>query len=235
MIIRAWKGCTNTVHLALTALMMNPNCPLHRLSDEERVWMITFMTLLWCDEPDPNVEIGFDVSEQATTTRMDPFHFVFERAPLTDQSASALSVVGMHAYIDDFDLRTIPANFDALVNHARTQPTIRALVLLFDSFERFQNSMKPFVEALDPATEAIEFVCAYEEEKDEEEKDEEEKDEEEKDEEEKGGKKRRELTGRVLGVDMFTLEPTGRIWAEIPNRWGSHKSLEILRRELKRH
>ncbi|KAI0763889.1 hypothetical protein BC629DRAFT_1443095 [Irpex lacteus] len=30
-------GCTDAVHLALTALMLNPNCPLHRLGDEERV------------------------------------------------------------------------------------------------------------------------------------------------------------------------------------------------------
>lgn len=50
--------CTNSLHLALTAVMMNPNCPLHRLSDEERVWMTKFMTLLWGDKGDPNVIIG---------------------------------------------------------------------------------------------------------------------------------------------------------------------------------
>ncbi len=51
-------GCTDAVHLALTALMMNPNCPLHRLSDEERVWMIKFMTLLWGDKKYPDVYIS---------------------------------------------------------------------------------------------------------------------------------------------------------------------------------
>lgn len=58
MRIRAWKGCTNSVNLALTAVMMNPNCPLHRLSDEERVWMITFMMLLWGNKQERYVEIG---------------------------------------------------------------------------------------------------------------------------------------------------------------------------------
>ncbi len=38
--------------------MMNPNCPLHRLSDEERVWMIKFMTLLWGHKEEPCVFIG---------------------------------------------------------------------------------------------------------------------------------------------------------------------------------
>lgn len=56
--IKAKGACTNAVHLALTALMMNPNCPLHRLSDEERVWMIKFMTLMWGDDIDPYVHIG---------------------------------------------------------------------------------------------------------------------------------------------------------------------------------
>lgn len=56
--IGASGDCTNSVHLALTALMMNPNCPLHRLSNEKRVWMIKFMTLLWGDKKDPDVRIG---------------------------------------------------------------------------------------------------------------------------------------------------------------------------------
>ncbi|KAI0748979.1 hypothetical protein BC629DRAFT_968407 [Irpex lacteus] len=50
--------CTDSLHLALTALMMNPNCPLHRLSDEERVWMIRFMTLMWGHKKDSYVHIG---------------------------------------------------------------------------------------------------------------------------------------------------------------------------------
>ncbi len=51
-------GGTDAVHLALAAVMMNPNCPLHRLSEEECVWMIKFMMLLWGDKKDPYVYIG---------------------------------------------------------------------------------------------------------------------------------------------------------------------------------
>lgn len=115
--------CTNSVHLALTALMLNPNCPLHRLSEEERVWMIKFMTLLWGDEYNKDPYIGehrmisdvirfpssvltssalaeFNVSEHATTIHARPFRFVFEEAPAsTDRAASALSVAGMYTYI----------------------------------------------------------------------------------------------------------------------------------------
>ncbi|KAI0763919.1 hypothetical protein BC629DRAFT_969855 [Irpex lacteus] len=191
--ISAKRDCTDSVHLALTALMLNPNCPLHRLSDEKHVWMIKFMTLLWGDGKSRWVSIEFNVSEQATTMRMDPFHFVFEEATAsTDRSASALSVVGVHAYIHKY--ATLPANLDALAKHASTQPTIRALVLLFYSFDILQDSVKPFVEVLGPATEAIEFVLAYEEE--------EEKSKAEQD----GGRKK---TGRVLGADLATLEPSG--------------------------
>ncbi|KAI0748977.1 hypothetical protein BC629DRAFT_1599073 [Irpex lacteus] len=222
--------CTHPTHLAVTALMLNPNCPLHRLSDEERVWMIKFMTLLWGNEPNPNVRIAFDVSEQATTMDLYPFHFVFEEAPSTDRSASALRVVGVHAYIwstsDDLPFAKLPANFDALVNHARTHPTIRALVVLSDSLDCLQNSVKPFVEVLALATETIELVLAYE----------------------------KEEERQAVGVDLFTLKPSGaysllrsqfradfalhrqpegRIWADLPYEWQS-QSLEVLRRELKK-
>ncbi|KAI0748982.1 hypothetical protein BC629DRAFT_130072 [Irpex lacteus] len=177
LMIRAIGGCTDAVHLALTALMMNPNCPLHRLSDEELVWMIKFMTLLWGDESAPGVWIDFNVSEQATTMRASVFHFVFEEAPATDRPASALSMVGMHAYI----VNTLPGNFDALVNHARTRPTIRALVVLFDSFAALRASVRHFVEVLVMAAETIELVLAYEE--------------------------REER--KAVGVDLVTLEPNG--------------------------
>lgn len=56
--IRATRSCTNSFHLALTALMMNPNCPLHWLSEEGRVWMIRFMTLLWGHEKEPDVDVS---------------------------------------------------------------------------------------------------------------------------------------------------------------------------------
>lgn len=120
----------------------------------------------------------FDVSEQLTTMNLDPFHFVFDKASATDRSASALSVVRMHAYIDyPYDL---PANFDALANHARTQPTIRAFVLLFDSLDRLQQSLKPFVGVLTPVNETIEILLSY-----------------------------GEKAGRAVGVDPVTLEPNG--------------------------
>ncbi|KAI0748980.1 hypothetical protein BC629DRAFT_130016 [Irpex lacteus] len=213
--IRAGTGCTNPVNLALTAVMMNPNCPLHRLSDEDRVWIIKFMTLPWGHKADRDVwtAAGFDVSEQTKTMRLEPFSFVFEETPApTDRSVSALSVVGMHAYIVDHSWRRLPANFDALVTHTRTHPTIRALVLLFDSSDRLQKSIKPFVEVLALATGTIELVLAYEEWKE----------------------------PRAVGVDLATLEPNGRIWTDLPQstgypRYEDHpKSLHILRSQLKK-
>ncbi len=113
--------------------------------------------------------------------RVDSFYFAFEEAPSTDRSASALSVVGMHAHIDDRSLRKLPANFDALANHARTHPTIRALVLLFRSLDDLQKSMETFVQVLALAAETIDLVLAYEE--------------------------REER--RAVGVDPVTLEPNG--------------------------
>ncbi|KAI0731732.1 hypothetical protein BC629DRAFT_625863 [Irpex lacteus] len=171
--------CTNSVHLALTAVMMNPNCPLHRLSDEERVRMFEYMTLRWGDKKYPDMRMGFNVSEQATTMHASVFHFVFEEAPATDRPDSVLSVVGMHAYIHEYN--KLPANFDALVNHARTQPTIRALVLLFNSLDYLQESLKPFLEVLTLVSETMDLVLAYE--------------------------KMEECT--AVGVDLVTLEPNG--------------------------
>lgn len=113
--------------------------------------------------------------------------FVFEEAPsTTSRPPSSLSVVGIHAYIynDSWPSSKIcsrPVNFDVLVNHARTSPTIRATVFLFDAFDRLQESMKPFIRVLGAETEAINFVLAYEEEE-----------------------KR-----RAVGVDPVTLEANG--------------------------
>ncbi|KAI0763913.1 hypothetical protein BC629DRAFT_1542807 [Irpex lacteus] len=206
--ISAMRDCTDSVHLALTALMANPNCPLHRLSEEERVWMIKFMTLLWGDKIDTYVDIGFNVSEQTTAMQLRPFHFVFEEAPATDRSASALSVVGMHAYI--VYSSDLPANLDALIKHASTQPTIRALVLLFESLDDLQKSMEPFVQVLALTAETIELVLAYE------------------DEEER----------RAVGVDLTTLEPNGYIWTDLPESDTYDKehlkSLHILERQLEK-
>ncbi|KAI0727733.1 hypothetical protein BC629DRAFT_1577204 [Irpex lacteus] len=119
--------------------------------------------------------------------RASVFHFVFEEAPATDLSASALSVVGVHAYIHMYE--GFPANFDAqaLVDHARTLPTIRALVLLFQSSDRLLESKKPFVEVLQVAMapENVELVLAYKEEEEE---------------------------GKAVGVDLVTLKTNGRIW-----------------------
>ncbi len=111
------------------------------------------------------------------------FNFVFEEAPFTDRSASALSVVGLHTYIHDRNSSDLPANFDALVDHASTQPTIRALVLLFDSLDDLQVSVKPFVGVLAPVTETIELVLAYEEEEED----------------------------KAVSVDLVTLEPNGAL------------------------
>ncbi len=104
------------------------------------------------------------------------FHFVFEEAPATDRPDSVLSVTGIYVYIS-----SLPVNFDALVNHTRTRPTIRALVLLFDSLDYLQESLKPFLEVLTLAGETIDLVLAYE--------------------------KKKECT--AVGVDPFTLEPNG--------------------------
>ncbi|KAI0797433.1 hypothetical protein BC629DRAFT_1734336 [Irpex lacteus] len=194
-------GGTDAVHLALAAVMMNPNCPLHRLSEEECVWMIKFMMLLWGDKKDPYVYIGFNVSEQATTMHASVFHFVFEEAPATDRPDSVLSVTGIYVYIS-----SLPVNFDALVNHTRTRPTIRALVLLFDSLDYLQESLKPFLEVLTLAGETIDLVLAYE--------------------------KKKECT--AVGVDPFTLEPNDRIWEDLGGWFGELKSLEILQRQLKK-
>lgn len=89
-----------------------------------------------------------------------PFHFVFEGATPTDRSASALSVVGMCAYIHKHS--TFLADFDVLVNHARTGPSIRSLVLLFDSFDLLRQPLNPLVEVLAPVSETIEILLAYE-------------------------------------------------------------------------
>lgn len=56
--IRVRGICTDSIHLSATALMLTPNCPLHRLSDEERMWMIRFLTLVWGQEKEPDVRIG---------------------------------------------------------------------------------------------------------------------------------------------------------------------------------
>lgn len=123
----------------------------------------------------------FDVSEeQEATMQLVPFQFVFGEALSTHRSASALSVVGMHAYI--YKYANFPANFDALVNPLRTHPTIHALVLLFDSLDRLRKSMKPFAHLFSPSTGAIDLVLSYSE-----------------------GKKE----GRAVGVDLVTLEPNG--------------------------
>ncbi len=110
-----------------------------------------------------------------------PFRFVFEEAPVTDRSASALSVVGMHAYI--MYTTDLPAHFDALVDHARTQPTIRALVLLFESLSHLEESVKPFVQVLGPASETIDLVLAYE--------------------------AKNWMERKAVSVDLVTLEPNG--------------------------
>ncbi len=111
--------------------------------------------------------------------RLGRFHFAFEEASApTDRPDSVLSVVGMHAYIS-----SLSANFNALVSHARTYPTIFTIVLLFGSLHSLQQSLKHFVEVLALATETIELVLAYEDDSEEE--------------------------RRAVGVDLVTLEPNG--------------------------
>ncbi len=107
---------------------------------------------------------------------LEPFGFVFNGAPLKDRPASALSVVGMCAYI-----HSLPVNLDPLLNHARTHPTIRSLVLLFDSLDRLEQSLKPSAEVLTLASETIDLVLAYE----------------------------MEEERKAVGVDLVTLEPNG--------------------------
>lgn len=81
--------------------------------------------MLFASHTDIERFADFDVSEQVTTVNLYPYCFVFEVAPASaDQSASALSVVGMHTYIDEY--HKLPDSFIAVVNHTRTHPTIRA-------------------------------------------------------------------------------------------------------------
>lgn len=58
MQVTAFNECTDPIHLALTTAMLNPQCPLHRVSDVERAWMHAFMTLLWGNKKHPYVCIG---------------------------------------------------------------------------------------------------------------------------------------------------------------------------------
>lgn len=50
--------CTDNINLALTAAMLNPGCPLHRLSDQDRVWITSFLRLSWTSKRVPRVHIG---------------------------------------------------------------------------------------------------------------------------------------------------------------------------------
>ena len=121
----------------------------------------------------------FDVSENATTMYLRPFYFVFEEAQASvDGPTSPLSVVGMRTYT-----YKLPSNFDALLAHARTRPTIRAVVCLYHSLNDLQHNPTPFLDALSPTTESIGLVLAYEE--------------------VKGSEY------RAVGVNVATLEPDG--------------------------
>ncbi len=156
------------------------------------------------------------------------FHFVFEEHTSEGRLVSALSVVGICAYINEHPSTNLPASFDALVNHIRTHPTIRALILLFDSFDRLvQESITPCLDGLVLVTETIQLhvVLAYESE---------------------------EEHSKAIGVDLVTLEPNGAstvasvplgntnfslsgcIWSDLLGR-KKDKSSEILQRQLRKN
>lgn len=52
------KTCDDNLHITLTAAMLNPQCPLHRLSDVERAWVIACMKLVWGDRGSRLCTIG---------------------------------------------------------------------------------------------------------------------------------------------------------------------------------
>lgn len=108
------------------------------------------------------------------------FHFGFKASTSTHWSVAALSVLAICKYIDSKD-HDLPVNFDALFNHARILPRIRAILLLFDSIDHLQKSMEPFVQVLDTAAETIDLILVY-----------------------KGEEER-----RGFGVDLGTLQPNG--------------------------
>lgn len=49
MRVSAWN-CTDPIHLAVSVIMLNRWCPLHRLSEDHLGWMLMFMRLLWGEE-----------------------------------------------------------------------------------------------------------------------------------------------------------------------------------------
>ncbi len=108
--------------------------------------------------------------------QLNSFYLIFEKASST-ASSSALSVVGMYTYINS----DLPVDFNALVTHTRTSPTIRSLVLLFVSLDSLHQFLNPFVEVLALATHTINLVFAYDEKKE----------------------------HRAVGVDPVTLDPNG--------------------------
>ncbi|KAI0811127.1 hypothetical protein BC629DRAFT_1032784 [Irpex lacteus] len=202
------KTCDDNLHLTLTAAMLNPQCPLHRLSDVERAWVIACMKLVWGDRGSRLCTIGFNVSSQKTTMYLSPFQFVFEEISATERSTRALGVIGVHAHIDFRYKYALPANLDQfgpLIHHLRTRPTIRVAVLLFTSLHNLKQAIQASTHVLDPVvTGSSTLFLVYEEEEE----------------------------RRAVGVDLVTLEPYGRIWVDLPKgeRWDE----EIFQRELKK-
>lgn len=72
--------------------------------------------------------------------RLCNFHFIFENAHdyCTDRIPRPLHVVGIYAYINNDEL---PMKMKDLVAHLNILPTLRAIVLLFSSYDDLQDAL----------------------------------------------------------------------------------------------
>lgn len=184
MCITTYENKDNLL-LALTALMLTWQCPLHRVSDVERACMIAFMDLLWKDRKNPYVRIGecsiglfaprdtigltsstfseYNVSESQRMTKMHlghNFDFIFEDMPLAHEPTPSLRVAQMHVYIPHFELPN-DLKLEALIDHVRSHPSIRVLVLLFGSFWHLHRVMEPYRSDFERANDSLKVVLAY--------------------------------------------------------------------------
>ncbi|KAI0748973.1 hypothetical protein BC629DRAFT_129786 [Irpex lacteus] len=182
--------CTDNINLALTAAMINPGCPLHRLSDQDRVWITTFLRLSWTSKRVPRVHIAFDVLEQEATIEMyypGSFGLILNDAPATDTNrpATHLRVVGIHAYIN---ISVLPIQFDTLFDRIRTRPTISTAVILFESLYCMKTVIQRYPDLFRPDAEYVRLVLAYADWE----------------------------QYRAVGIDLTTMKPNGVRWTDLP-------------------
>lgn len=199
--------CTDNFNLALTAVMLNPRCPLHLLGDVEYTWMISLVMILWDssrhDTRDvkigehqhttrsPKFEIirllylGFQVSKDVTRMWLGDFSFIF--SPSTTNDVTGLSVISIHAYIGTYKLCV---DLGSLVAHLRSRFTLHDVTLCFDCFECLQEVVQPYqpFAGNSPGADNFRLTLAYRKTKDSDEND-----------------------HRAVCVDPVTLEPNGTL------------------------